>query len=167
LTIVEFPDVTVDIKYKIETDPFFVGSLGVPVVGESVYLAYSLKAGIENTNKLIGGTIDEIANGARNIPNIPDLYKRRSDEDYLRCMIGEFARKKLVYGVALKEDEIKVEKILKNDKEIRNFLIGELFFDESKVKRTVFVPSDWFTCIAWGFEYKIEDLQTVRKIDDF
>ena len=55
----EFPDIVVDIKHDGSDLPFYVGSLGVPVAGVSVPLAYALAAGIKNSQKFLGGTMHD------------------------------------------------------------------------------------------------------------
>jgi len=158
MAIKEFPDIQVELKYVGSKSPFYVGALGVPVVGPSVPLAYSLAVGIENTQKFLGATIDVYADGAR---QASQEKRQVSNDEFLRILVGEFAGNGWVYGIVLDETQPNtIERLLKNKEEMQDFLQDDSFgFDPQKVVRTVFVPTERYTNHTWGFDYKPEGLE--------
>jgi hypothetical protein len=158
MAIKEFPDIQVELKQMGSKNPFYVGALGVPVAGPSVPLAYALAAGIENTQKFLGATIDVYADGAR---QASQEGRQVSDDEFLRTLVGEFAEDGWVYGIVLDGNQPnKTERILKTREEMQDFLQGDGFgYDPQKVARTVFVPTERYTSHTWGFDYKPEGLE--------
>ena len=155
MTIVEFPDVKFKLpKGMASQNPFFIGSLGVPIVGECVPLAAALAAGIENTRRFVGGTIDEIVNGIRRTDNTE--YQKISSGICLDDLTSEFAKNRMVYVVMLKYGgpQFEVDAIL----ETPNEMYGAVRIAD-ELPRAIFVPSENFTKRAWNFTYSKEALR--------
>jgi len=162
MIIKEFLDIQVELKHKVSENSFYVGALGVPVAGPSVPLAYALAAGIENTQKFLGATIDVYADGAR---QISQEKRQVSNDEYLRTLIREFAEYGWVYGVVLDENQPNIaERLLKTREEIQDFLQDDgSEYDSQKIARTIFVPTEKYTNHTWGFDYKPKGLE--RMVD--
>ncbi len=161
MNVREFPNVEVDKLPKLlpSKNPFTIGALGIPLVNPYIELVSSMIASVENSGKLLGGTIDLYVQGANNICS----YKISEDEG-LQVMSNEFNRKNLVYAVVLaSKDPLKAEKVIAKGDEMREFLGNHDFiYDEDGVRdRTLFVPSPHFMGCAFNVDYEIKDLENM------
>lgn len=162
MAIKEFPDIQVELKCKGSKNPFYVGALGVPAVGPSVPLAHALAAGVENTNKFLGATIDVYADGGR---QASQERRQISDDEFLGTLIREFAEDGWIYGIVLNESQPnRIERLLRTRTEMQEFLQGDgLKYHPQRLARTVFVPTEQFTNKVWGFDYEPKNLE--RMVD--
>lgn len=168
MRIVEFPNVKVRMKKKIESfedNPFYQGSLGVPMDKLTESLAYSLLAGVQNTGKMVGGTYHLYAHGAKTFTEEIEV-KQTPNSKFLSKLITEFAEKGWVHAVVLdKSDPNKVEEVLETRVDMLDVLTGKIGnYNWRILSRTVFVPSPKYTKDYWGFNY---ELGSLKKAVDF
>jgi hypothetical protein len=156
----EFPNIPVHIDRMGSRSPFYVASLGMPIVGLNIPLAYALAKDIETTKKFLGSTIGVYAEHARQTHH---KFKDAQNHEFLDAFVKDFAKHGWIYGVVLKENQSNiVEAVLKNKTEIDAFFeVSDAGYNLSKVSRTIFVPSEKFTRQNWKFEYNLKDLENI------
>jgi hypothetical protein len=160
MSVKVFPDVKVKINKKASENSYFRDAILSPAKDASDYIAQMMVPSIEKNEKLIGATIDEYVSRARDDAEELNSPFPFNEKDFLDAMVKYYAKERLVYAVVEKSDEKNgIEKIMDNYKEIQNFLKNNSEeYDPEKVSRTIFVPSDTMTRIAWKFAYSKKNL---------
>ena len=158
----EFPGVLVTLSDNVmltSQNPFYVSSLGVPVLGVSVPLAHCIADAVEKPKQFLGVSLDVYAAGVR---KTSERYARISESDVLYEVVTEFARRKWLYGIILsRKIPNKVERIASDHKQIFEFVVGQKVYDEERMQRLIFVPTERFTQHIWKFSYDPKNLEKI------
>ncbi|MEM0230645.1 MAG: hypothetical protein QXW00_02600 [Candidatus Woesearchaeota archaeon] len=160
-----FPDVKVELKKLVTKSPYFSKLLYSEERDPISYIAQLMLLSVESKRMLVGATIDEYVSRALEDAQKEGIIFHYNEKDFLDFMIKNFVKLNLVYGVIEEESKPNsVERIIEDYSVLQKFLsTGSGCYVAKNVNRTIFVPSDLLTQIAWGFKY---DKNFLRNMHD-